>query len=247
MEILDQNISNSDYSEIMFSISHKLKSRNLFSFLNINAYILTLSKKDKELQNNLKKFSELFADGTGIYLASRLIYGKSGLRKRITGTDLYYKILALAEEQSYKVFFFGGGEKAVSILKNRLLKEFPKLCISKVIGRQNSFDEELVARINEVNADILFLGLGTPLQEEFIATYSNKINIPIQIAVGSGIEFLSGNERRAPIVMRKLGLEWSYRVLRNPRRLLLRYLTVIPGFMLSILKQKLRVDKQSTE
>ena len=185
-----------------------------------------------------------FLDGIGVYWASKFLYGTAGFPKRVNGTDLYYKILELAEKNSYSIFFFGGSDKCKS-LESRLTQMYPKLLIKGVITRNLDFDDSMLTELNTSNSDILFLGLGTPYQEKWIATFSQKCDIPIQIAVGSGIDFLSEVRMRAPLILRKFGLEWFYRLTLEPRRLWKRYLIGIPTFIILIIKQKLSFRTRS--
>lgn len=238
LKILDLEIMNSGYKEILNAIETNLLARRHFSFLNINSYIALTARKDLSLRNDLNVFSNLFSDGIGIYWASKLLYGKSGFSERVNGTDLYYEILELAQENQYKIFFFGGGEKAASFFKQNLKENYPTLLIGGIIQRDLSFDDQILYKINESNSDILFVGLGTPYQEKWIATLGKKCNIPVQIAVGSGIDFLSGTYKRAPKVIRNVGLEWLYRLFLEPKRMWKRYLIGIPHFLVLMVRQK---------
>ena len=239
MKILDLEIKSYGYKEILKTIVSCSSTRKYFSFLNINAYIAVAARKDESLRNDLNQFSALYSDGIGIYFASKFLYGRSGLAERINGTDLYYKILDLAEKNNYGLFLFGGTENAAMNLEANLRELYPKLIIKGVIARKLCFDENILNEINSSNSDILFLGLGTPYQEKWIATFGKKTNIPIQIAAGSGIDFLSGVYKRAPEMLRKLGLEWLFRLFSEPKRLWKRYLLGIPHFVFLIIKQKL--------
>lgn len=243
MKILDLDIVNCRYNNILRTIELNLSSKQYFSFLNVNSYIVVKAMKDLMLKEYLKSFSSLFADGAGINFSSKFLYGKDGSQERINGTDLYYKILELAQKKHFKVFFFGGGQKAVSILKNNLMKLYPSLLIGGIIQRDLNLDEQILQKINSSNSDILFLGLGTPHQEKWIATFGQKCNIPIQIAVGSGIDFLSGTYKRAPKFIRTVGLEWLFRLFLEPKRLWKRYLIGIPHFIFLIIKQKFSSEK----
>lgn len=238
MKILNVDIENAGYKEILSKIEGSVFKRKYFSFLNVNAYIILSSLKDSSLQNDLKQFSVLYSDGVGVFWASRFLYGKSGLKERITGTDLYYKIIEFAEKENFKVFFFGGDKKNEDALLKQLNSLRPKLHIGGVIPRDLDSNEEILNQINHSESDILFLGLGTPYQEKWIATLGKKCNIPVQISVGSGIDFLSGAYKRAPRIFRILGLEWLFRLIREPKRLWKRYIFGIPAFMLLIIKQK---------
>ena len=197
------------------------------------------AQRNFELHDDMLHFSALFTDGIGLYLASKFLYGKNGLCERINGTDLYYKVLGLAEKNGYKVFFFGGDVKHIGALKVELKTLFPNLNIRGIIYRDLSFSEVILEKLNQSDSDILFLGLGTPYQEKWIATLGKKCNIPIQVSVGSGIDFLSGVYKRAPKFFRSLGLEWLFRMILEPKRLWKRYLIGIPTFVLLIFKQKL--------
>ena len=174
---------------------------------------------------------------------SKFLYGKNGLRERINGTDLYYKILDMAEKKSYGIFFFGGSEKAANSLESQVRKLYPNLVVKGILPRNLNLEEKMLNEINSSKSDILFLGLGTPYQEKWIATFGQKCNIPIQIAVGSGIDFIAGTYKRAPKLMRLLGLEWLFRLFLEPKRLWKRYLIGIPHFVFLIIKQKYSLEK----
>lgn len=238
MNILNVDIKKAGYKEILNKIEDSILKRNYFSFLNVNAYIILFSLKNLSLQNNLKEFSALYSDGVGIFLASRFLYGKAGLRERITGTDLYYKILEMAEKKNFRIFFFGGDKKNREALLKQIKLNYPKLQVGGMIQRNLDYSEEILEQINHSESDILFLGLGTPYQEKWIATLGKKCNIPVQISVGSGIDFLSGAYKRAPRIFRILGVEWLFRLIIEPKRLWKRYIFGIPAFVLLIIKQK---------
>jgi N-acetylglucosaminyldiphosphoundecaprenol N-acetyl-beta-D-mannosaminyltransferase len=240
INILGYNFSNYEYDEIISLIHEKISKREIFTFLNVNPHILNEAGKNPELSKNLKKLSDIYPDGVGVYWAAKFLYGKSGFEKKITGTDLYYKVLAYAEKFNRKVFFFGGGEEAVSKLEAAVKNKFPKLQISGIIKRETNFSDFTVTKIRSTNSDILFVGLGSPYQEEWLARFSRQVNIPVQIAMGSGIEFLSGNYKRAPEILQRFGLEWFYRFLNEPGRLWKRYFLGNPYFIFKIILQKLK-------
>ena len=239
MKILNLNIENATYQDIISKIKESIEQKKKLSFTYVNAYIALSAFKDDSLAQALNNFTALYSDGVGVFWASKFLYGKSGLQQRINGTDLYYKILELAEKQGFKVFFFGGGEKAVATLKSTLKQRYPKLKVGGIEKRDISFSELILEKINQSNSDILFLGLGTPYQEKWISYFGKKCNIPLQISVGSGIDFISGAYKRAPRIFQKFGLEWLYRLLLEPKRLWKRYILGIPYFFYLIVKQKI--------
>jgi N-acetylglucosaminyldiphosphoundecaprenol N-acetyl-beta-D-mannosaminyltransferase len=246
VNILGVNILNTSYEDIIILIKNNIDNREKFSFHNVNVSIILKYCKDDFFKKSLNSFTGLLSDGIGVYWASKILYGKNGLKTRITGTDLYYQILNLANENKLKCFFLGGSNEAIKLLPDTLKKKFPNLEISGMLSRETNIEKETKEKIKNSKTDILFVGLGTPLQENWIAEFSNSINIPVQIAIGSGIEFISGAKKRAPAFFRKLGLEWLYRVYLEPGRLWKRYAFGIPIFMFKIivLKVKLIVNIQ---
>jgi N-acetylglucosaminyldiphosphoundecaprenol N-acetyl-beta-D-mannosaminyltransferase len=246
INILGINLLNTTYGEMSSLVENKIGNRNKFSFHNVNASIVLKYCKNKSFRNDLNSFTALLSDGIGVYWASRILYGREGLRERITGTDLYYRILELADKKNLKCFFFGGSREAVNILPSALRTKYPGLKIVGILPRDTVFSKEAIEIINNSRPDILFIGLGTPHQEEWVAGFFNSIDVPIQIAVGSGIEFISGAKKRAPVSFRKAGLEWLYRIYLEPKRLWKRYVFGIPIFMFKIilLKVKLLLNMQ---
>ncbi len=240
VNILGFEFTDCSYDEVVSIIHEKISKREIFTFLNVNPHILNEAEKDEKLSKNLDNLSSIFADGVGVYAASRYLYGVYGFAQKITGTDLYCKILAYAERYERKVFFFGGGDEAVAKLENSLMEKYPKLKISGIIKRETKFTDLTVAKIRSSNSDILFVGLGSPYQEDWLVKFSKQVNIPVQIAMGSGIEFLSGNYTRAPQIFQNLGLEWFYRFLKEPARLWKRYFLGNPYFIYKIILQKLK-------
>lgn len=227
-------------NDLISFIIESLQSKKTINIGYINANVFVQSRKDKQLKSQIDKLF-LFPDGVGLYLTSKFLYGKDGLKERIVTTDLWFELLKIANEKRYKMFFLGGSFEAASVLKDKIKTSFPNIFITGVIDRDSYNNYEVIRILNKSNADILFVGLGTPLQENWICENSNKISIPVQIAVGSGIDYISGNYKRAPLVLRNIGLEWFYRLIKEPRRLWKRYLIGIPVFMFKIICFKVRL------
>jgi N-acetylglucosaminyldiphosphoundecaprenol N-acetyl-beta-D-mannosaminyltransferase len=243
LNILGFDIFDCGFDEIISVIDDSIKENKNISCHNVNANVAYICSKNNELKNNLRKFTNLFSDGVGIYFASKILYGRKGLSNRITGTDLYYKILEYAGQNKLRIFFLGGDPKAKLLLEESIRTRYPDIIISGIISRQLHPDESTISQIKNSGANILFIGLGTPYQEEFIAKNSNELNIPVQFTVGSGIDFLAGYFKRAPKIMRNLGLEWLYRFFKEPFRLFKRYFFDVYVFFFKILMQKFNVLK----
>jgi N-acetylglucosaminyldiphosphoundecaprenol N-acetyl-beta-D-mannosaminyltransferase len=156
---------------------------------------------------------------------------------RVYGPDLMLDVCAWSETSGCKHFFYGGADGVAELLAQKLKAKFPKL---NVVGtftppfRALNPDEEkkLREQISAVQPDILWVGLSTPKQEKFMAEFLPKLDVPLMIGVGAAFDFHSGRVQQAPRWMQRSGLEWFYRLCREPRRLAKRYFRNNPLFVL---------------
>ena len=230
------------YDEIIKEVEQTIVSKRKFTFHNINSHILLGASKREDFRRMLQRLDRCFLDGIGVYLAVKLLSFNITALQRITGTDLYYKLIDYAIKNNRKVFFYGVNGLSSERINLNLKSKFPMLNIVGVKSDEGGMESDMIEAINNAAADILFVGLGTPKQEEFVVRNSQFINCPVQVAVGSGIEYLAGIKRRAPKFMQALGLEWLFRLFIEPTRLWRRYLIGIPHFIWLILKQKLNAS-----
>jgi N-acetylglucosaminyldiphosphoundecaprenol N-acetyl-beta-D-mannosaminyltransferase len=179
-------------------------------------------------------------DGMPMVWAGKL-NGQREMR-RVYGPDLMLDLCTWSEASGAKHFFYGGADGVAALLVQKLKEKFPKL---QVVGtftppfrRLNATEEEnLVKQIRAVQPDILWVGLSTPKQEKFMAEYLPKLDANVMIGVGAAFDFHSGRVKQAPRWMQRSGLEWFYRLCREPRRLGKRYLRNNPLFALKFLGQ----------
>jgi len=207
--------------------------------LAVNAEKVISLQKNIVLKNFYEKASLLLTDGIGVVIAIRLILGMKA--NRVTGIDLMQSICKQSLKYKYRIFVFGGREeinkKAIEILKMR----FPGI---QIVGRSNGYvnDEEmgnLLTQINEADADILFVGLGSPKQEMWILNNLASLKIRVCQAIGGTLDVLAGKSKRAPYLIQMIGFEWLYRLLKEPKRIGRQ--VVYPLFIYRIFKEKLRI------
>jgi N-acetylglucosaminyldiphosphoundecaprenol N-acetyl-beta-D-mannosaminyltransferase len=157
--------------------------------------------------------------------------------RRVYGPDLMLDVCAWSETSGCKHFFYGGADGVAELLAQKLRIKFPKL---KIVGTftppfraLNAGEEErLRGQISTLKPDILWVGLSTPKQEKFMAEFLPKLDATLMIGVGAAFDFHSGRMRQAPRWMQRSGLEWFYRLCREPRRLAKRYFRNNPLFVL---------------
>ncbi len=178
------------------------------------------------------------ADGIGVVWAARVL----GLpvRDRIPGIDLMEELCRLSAEKGYRVFFLGGEPGVAAQAARRLAARFPGLAVAGTHhGYFGASDEPAVLDlIRAARPDILFVALGSPLQDYWIRQHLNELEVPVCVGVGGSLDVFAGRLRRAPIWMRRLGLEWLYRAIQEPWRM--RRWTSIPRVISFSLKKKLQ-------
>jgi N-acetylglucosaminyldiphosphoundecaprenol N-acetyl-beta-D-mannosaminyltransferase len=165
---------------------------------------------------------------------------------RVYGPDLMLELCGLGARRGWSMYFYGGGEGTPERLAERLTARFPGL---KVAGTYSppfrpltpEEDDEVVARINEAQPDVVWVGLSTPKQERWAAAHRSRLHAPAIIAVGAAFDFHAGLLPQAPRWMQQRGLEWAYRLVKEPRRLWKRYLSNNPRFVAAIARRPPRL------
>ncbi|MCX7834433.1 MAG: WecB/TagA/CpsF family glycosyltransferase [Ignavibacteria bacterium] len=241
MIICNSKINLASFNEILDIIFNCIDYRTKSTFTYLNSYICVYKSRNKNLDKILEEFDYIYPDGYGIYLASKILYGKDGIKEYITGTDLYFKLFSELNIRNKKIFIYGGDILSENLMRKKLKEVYPNIILTGYYNRNQKCNDELIEEMNNSLSDILFVGLGTPNQEEFIIRNRDRIDIPVMICVGSGIDFLSGYLKRAPLFMRKLRLEWLFRIFIEPKRLFFRYFFGIPLFIFKIIIQKFKL------
>ncbi len=183
---------------------------------------------DVELRRILSDADLVLCDGMPLVWASRFL--GNPLPERVAGSDLVPRMMAEAERRGWRVFFLGGAEESVARAAENMRARHPGL---QLVGSYSppfkpliEMDhEEILRRVREARPDILLVAFGCPKQEKWIGMQFRRAGVPLSIGVGATIDFLGGHMRRAPMWMRRTGLEWMFRLLQEPRRLFRRYLT----------------------
>lgn len=196
----------------------------------INPEKVMKAQRDPELRDFIEQAGLRIADGIGIVLASRLRRGH--VRSRVTGVDLMLLLVEEAAARGWRVFLLGGRQDVNDDAARELLRRFPRLVVA---GRHDGYfrDEDaaqLADAIAGSQSDLLFVALGSPAQERFLRQWGDRTGTKVRMGVGGSFDVLAGKVPRAPAAMRRAGLEWLYRLYREPWRL--RRMLVLPVFLL---------------
>jgi len=207
------------------------QKQTLVAFANTN--LTNVAAANERLADQLGKFV-ILNDGIGLSLGARLVYGKWVFPENLNGTD-FTPLLIDALPHGTRVFLYGGRPHVVRETA-RYLAETGRVTVAGFVdGYTSRGADELVAEMNASRADVLLVALGNPLQEAWIATHAPKLNARLLIGVGALFDFVSGEFSRAPSIIRRMKLEWLYRLALEPRRLAKRYSWDILKFIYVVL------------
>ena len=215
-QILGFNLITYNSEELIDKIFQDYQNNEKLFIVNINPEIAVANYKNEKFKEKLNKEKYQIPDGSGIVWASKK--KKGSIKERITGIDLMDKICEKSQQYSSNIYLYGGKEGIAEKAKENLQKKYPNI---KIIGTHHGYDNEeiIVDELSKLPVDILFVGLGSPKQEEFILQNREKLkNIKIFMPVGGSFDVISGMKKRAPKWMINCNLEWLYRTLQEPKR-----------------------------
>lgn len=179
-------------------------------------------------------------DGRPLFFAQKLLgYSQA---EQVRGQDLMNALCSISSTENISIGLYGGfDEEVLDSVKTALKRMFPHINIVYSFSPpfrklSNSEDVEIISNISSSGVDVLFVGIGCPKQEYWMAEHKNKLNC-VMLGVGAAFDFISGNKKHAPRWMQKVGLEWLFRLLSEPKRLWKRYLKQNPRFIYYFLQQ----------
>lgn len=202
----------------------------------VNVAILMMMRADPNLQRFVDRASLVVVDGQPLVWASHL--QPDPLPERVTGVDLVDELCELAAQEGFGVYFLGARREVIETATQRLTERFPGLQVSGVAdGYFDAAEAPGRARaVRESGAKILFVGMGVPRQEGFVESQWEELGVQLAVPVGGSFEVIAGTARRAPVFMQRIGMEWSFRLAQEPRRLWKRYMVTNTQFIFHLLR-----------
>ncbi len=200
----------------------------------VNAAKAVNMRRDAALSDAMSACDIVLADGIAVVWGLRLLGGR--LPGRIPGIDLMDAMLRDGRSEGYRVYLFGAAEEVSRTVEERITEQHPGVVIA---GRRNGYykpdeESEIVAHIRDARADILFVAMSPPKKEIFLAQWREELGVAVCHGVGGAFDVMAGKTKRAPALWQRLGMEWLYRVVQEPRRMWRRYLVTntLFGWML---------------
>ena len=224
VSLLGVRLSSLRMNELLDITDEHIKNREKLLIGVVNVAKLVKMQKDTVLRRSVQEADLTLADGMPIIWLSRML--REPLPERVAGIDIMLKLLKRANDKHYRVFFLGARAEVLQNMVDTIQRDYPGIQIAGYrdgyFGRE---DECRVAEgIKQSNADILFVGINSPKKENFLKKWQSLMDVPVCHGVGGSFDVLAGVTKRAPLWMRKWGLEWFYRLIQEPKRMWKRYL-----------------------
>jgi N-acetylglucosaminyldiphosphoundecaprenol N-acetyl-beta-D-mannosaminyltransferase len=216
--ILGVGVTDAKEEDILEYVFHVLKKTDKKAYIvTPNPEIVVYAQSHPSFKNILNTADIALCDGTGIVLASYLLHNP--IKSRVTGVDFMKKICEKSAKESVTVGFLGGKDGVAERVRDRLTKEFPGLQVQfaeSEWGTNTSHETYMSNKSSYV--DFLFVAFGHPKQEEWISSHLADLPVRVMMGVGGAFDYISGEVPRAPAILRTIGLEWLYRLIRQPWR-----------------------------
>ena len=238
-KILETNINVTNMEDTISYITEHLEQLKGDYICVSNVHTTVMAYRDKAYRRVQNSAAMALPDGQPLSIVSR----KRGFpqAKRVPGPDLMPAILDLSQKTGYRHYFYGSTEATLAALETALRRRYPKLQIAGMYSPPfreltEQEDEEIIRRINESGADFVWVALGAPKQEWWMYEHRHKINA-LMLGVGAAFDFTAGTTKRSPRWMQKLCMEWVYRILQDPKRMLPRYLNTNFAFLYYVYRE----------
>ncbi len=232
-KILGTNINVTNMDDTIAYLTENLEQLKGDYICVSNVHTTVMAYRDKAYRRVQNSAAMALPDGQPLSIVSR----RRGFfeARRVPGPDLMPAILDLSQETGYRHYFYGSTDATLTALRAALLRRYPKLQIAGMYSPPfreltKEEDEEIVRRINDSGADFVWVALGAPKQEWWMYEHRHRVKA-VMLGVGAAFDFTAGTVKRAPMWMQRLCLEWVFRILRDPKRMLPRYLNTNFAFL----------------
>ncbi len=201
-----------------------------------NAEIAYLAKNTKRLRDIINASELTVADGIGVVYASKIY--RTPVKEKVAGVELGEEVIARAAKSGRGIFFLGGKPGVAELAAEKLSEKYRGINFCGMHDGYFKDDDEIVRMINESGAEILFVCLGAPKQEYWMADNKDRLNVRLMLGLGGALDAYAGTVKRAPEIWIKLGLEWFYRLIKEPWRA--KRMLALPKYMFAVIIDSLR-------
>ena len=217
-----------------------LKQDKVHMIFTPNSEMIMVAQEEKTLKEILNSGDLTIADGIGVVYASKIL--KKPLAERVAGFDLAKQIVENLPQKGHKLYLLGGQPGVAKAAKDKLEKQYPGI---QIVGTHDGYfneeqEAEIINEINQLKPDILFVCLGMGKQEKWIYKHRDKLKVKVCMGIGGSLDVFAGKAQRAPDFYCKYGLEWFYRLIKEPWRY--KRMLALPKFALTVILKGKRQD-----
>jgi len=227
VNLFNIRFDNITFFQLCAALEQGIRNRQIGYVVTPNVDHVVRVNRDPRFRQAYEKAMLRLVDGMPLILASRLL--RKPLVSKLSGSDLVPRLSQFAAENHFSVFLFGAAPGVAESAAAKLLEAYPGLEVAGTYSPPFRFEndpavnERAIAVVREARPDIVFIALGSPRQEYWLADHFHKMEVPVGMGVGASFDFLAGRTKRAPGWMQYYGMEWLWRLYQEPRRLWKRY------------------------
>lgn len=245
VEVLGVPVHDVDLQETIDLLTEFVESRRPHQVATVNPEFIMRASRDVEFLRILRQADLCLPDGIGVVWASRVL-GRP-LKTRVAGVDTVWRLMGIAAERRYRVFLLGARPGVAERTAEVLRASYSAL---NIVGTYAGSpvpeeDESTGKRIRDAQPDIVLVAYGAPAQDKWIYRNGRRLDIPLAMGVGGTFDFISGVSRRAPLWVQRIGLEWLYRLCREPWRW--RRMLALPQFALRVMYARMKAGRTGAE
>lgn len=235
IEILNTEFDNVTEDEAVASCREALISKQKHFVVTANPEIVMYAQANQDYKGIVNSADLVVADGIGVVIGSKIL--KRPLKERVAGFDLMKRLLKEAAQNDWNVFLLGAKESTVTKASENIKDTYPSI---NIVGTHDGFfdlkDREVLNKVISSKADLVFVAMGYPRQEEWIRQYFEHVNHGLAMGVGGSFDVWADEVKRAPLWVQKINLEWFYRLVSDPKRI--GRMRVLPEFLIEVFKEK---------
>ncbi|MDD1792974.1 WecB/TagA/CpsF family glycosyltransferase [Enterovibrio sp. ZSDZ42] len=237
IEFLETPMDISTMSDTVSHIESKIIKGEFIQHVVVNVAKIVNMRKNPTLAESVRECDVINIDGMGVVFGARFL-GHT-VPERVAGIDLFHQLLEMSVYRGFPIFLLGATQEVVSTTNKKLLEMYPDLNIA---GFHDGYfwhnEQEVVNKIRESGAKLLFVAITSPKKENFINKWKDQLGVDFVMGVGGTFDVVAGKVSRAPTWMQEAGLEWLYRVFQEPRRMWKRYLVTNSKYALLLMKER---------
>ncbi|MBE6872161.1 MAG: WecB/TagA/CpsF family glycosyltransferase [Ruminococcaceae bacterium] len=231
IHILNLAFDNVNMDEASLRVAKALESKTKLKIATVNAEIAYLCEKDATALATIGAFDMVVCDGVGVLYASKIV--GTPLKERVAGIELGERIISDIAASGHKLFLLGAAPGVAEDAAKKLCEKYTSLNICGTHDGYFKDDAHVIEQINNSGADVVFVCLGAPKQENWISANCDKLCASVFIGLGGSLDIYAGNSKRAPAFFCRFGLEWLYRLICQPWRI--KRMMALPKYILRVI------------